>query len=525
MNFDNDQDPAKRLRAASILSVRQYGHKRAAEEEAKSSSSSCFCTVSTALLVDPQGKNKNDRTRNQQPFERLPTTSDNDLKIYTDQDFFKDMAALTVQEREILSEDIHGITEGGVTKQETKELIHEKIAALKECLEHTLPQTVQRGAWDRARYLRPSLEHDRDHYLKFLRAKQYDVFDAATLLLRYYESQKVLWGDERFLIQRVTWDDLSAESQAMVRRGVVIPLPKNRESGATLLRVNYVRVAEYSMENMTALLHGAFFPEKLMEDNPESQKLGRIYVVDNRGKWKSSGFDFIRFMKVASQHLESTPLHTLAFHTLMDKTDPFMDKFNQAGQALFSKKNRVRMRLHAGSWMELQYSLRTYGIDIPADPLEAHRTPDSLETPFSRASIDAGIRYRQSLDQEWREREAPYQVFTSRTALYPNPHDYIMGRQHSVTASWPGNVAYNRVIKLHAPRYLAETDKQAKTAISIEVLNTIQSGPKAARFLVRKQMCWEVLSERRAQDKVSQSLRDEARMLLKEMRKVVQLLG
>lgn len=197
--------------------------------------------------------------------------------------------------------------------------------------------------------------------------------------------------------------------------------------------------------------------------------------------------------------------------------------------------------------MELQYSLRTFGIHIPCDPLTTDHS--SLQSPFSRASIEQSIQKRQHNDEQWRAVEAPYQDPKSLVALYPNRMDMIMGWQRTITATWPGNLRYNQLIDQFAPLYLAEEARSKKKDVAFRVFQILDGqcsapslrsssfattmpmdasnggsvmeenppAPLRSRFLVRKEELWEALSDEEAMNKVAQSLRDEARKLGKRL--------
>lgn len=193
-------------------------------------------------------------------------------------------------------------------------------------------------------------------------------------------------------------------------------------------------------------------------------------------------------------------------------------------QSLHSRDWRVRVRLHVGSWMEIQYSLRSFGIVIPEDYLETRNNGGGSggsgsakqDSPsFAQTSIQNSLEEFLRIENEWKEKEAPFCDPTSEVALYPNPQDIIMGKHRSVATSWPGNVAFIEFIKRRAVRYGATTNKFEKRSMAIETLKQLKN-EKQVRFLTRKENeGWEVISDEDARLKVSQSLRDEFRKLSK----------
>lgn len=150
----------------------------------------------------------------------------NPIQEYTDADFAREMEGLSFQERQQITEDIH-LASGHAN--ETEEFVTRKVKELIDVMSNHSKKRVQRDAWDRAVFLRPALAKDRDHYLVFLRAKNFDVYDAAMLLFKFYELKRKLWGDEP-LARCIGWDDLSEETRAVYEQFNFISLPRNRES-------------------------------------------------------------------------------------------------------------------------------------------------------------------------------------------------------------------------------------------------------------------------------------------------------
>ena len=159
--------------------------------------------------------------------------------------------------------------------------------------------------------------------------------------------------------------------------------------------------------------------------------------------------------------------------------------------------------------MEIQYSLRTFGIDITADWLEG----DVDGSPFSSESIRQMSEEFRRIEEEQKRVEAPLCDPASDMALYPNPQDVIMGKNRVVALSWPGNLAYTTFIRQNAARYGAAVAKPAKMEVATKVLEEFKTQHRA-RFLTRlEDIGWEVIPYREARLKVSQSLRDEFRKM------------
>jgi len=113
------------------------------------------------------------------------------------------MNSLTFEQRQVVEADIHGV---GDVIEETATFIHDKIELMQEALAQ-LRSPGKLDAWERAIFLRPSLEQDRKIHLMFLRACKFQPNDAAILMAAYYREKRILFGDD-LLIHRITWNDV-----------------------------------------------------------------------------------------------------------------------------------------------------------------------------------------------------------------------------------------------------------------------------------------------------------------------------
>lgn len=121
---------------------------------------------------------------------------------YSDADLAKDLNAMRAEDRNAMEEDIHGVSP---IIAETDEFVAAKIQQLNAHIDVISPR--EREAWDRAVFLRPSLEHDKSLCLLCLRARQFRPFEAAKALINMFEDKLRLFGDA-LLVQRITWNDV-----------------------------------------------------------------------------------------------------------------------------------------------------------------------------------------------------------------------------------------------------------------------------------------------------------------------------
>ena len=133
-----------------------------------------------------------------------------------------DLHSLTFQEREAITNEVHGV--GNTVIEETFERVLEALKSLREDylsgkrktlttgsppnsspdFSHQEPHilSAKRDAYDRAVFLRPMLEQDDKFHLMFLRAQRFSPYMAAQHMFLHFQHKQALFGDE-LLTQRL----------------------------------------------------------------------------------------------------------------------------------------------------------------------------------------------------------------------------------------------------------------------------------------------------------------------------------
>jgi len=316
-----------------------------------------------------------------------------------------------------MEEDIHGVAD---IVEETEDFINQKINEMQKAMVYT--HGNHKMAWDRAVFFRPFLAHDKPLHLMLLRATRFDAVRAAQSLVFRFEWKRRLFGDD-LLIHRITWDDLRAEDQAMVKSGFhQLIIDHDRTGRGTL----YSRLCLRDMSNPVVFYRSSYYILETLSNYPEIQRKGLVSIGDCRGSWKSSFFQIIKVIGDEKQAIDKFPYHNATSHLIYD--DPKMDAFIKGIRAALDREHRMRHRFHTGSNLEIDYSLRAFGMNL-SDCLDVNCSSG----PMSTSGIEEDIRRRVKMDEEWRRLEAPYRDPSSRQALFPNPQDIILGHNRKVS--------------------------------------------------------------------------------------------
>ena len=102
----------------------------------------------------------------------------------------QDMAQLSVQERNTMFEEIHGVD--GVV-EEGPEFVEDKLARMKE----EIQKIVHREAYNKAVLLSPTRVHSKQFCLMFLRSTKFDAKAAAAKIVAHFDFKSKLFGAEK----------------------------------------------------------------------------------------------------------------------------------------------------------------------------------------------------------------------------------------------------------------------------------------------------------------------------------------
>lgn len=422
-----------------------------------------------------------------------------DVDVYNDHDLASDLNSLSFNERQTISEEIHGVS-GEIT--ETPEFAEKGLSALRKIIDK-VPSGGKaanvRRAFDRALFLRPSMQNDDRFLLMFLRAQRFDVNNAASLLFLYFEQKLELFG-EYVLCRKIMLPDLTEAEVELVKSGANLLLSGRERTGRC---ISYAKLSAWDISDWRALVRSVWYVNTSIEDLEGSQKNGGLLIIDICGNSKHSPMEILNYLSRSRRLLDAYLFRVEGLHLCYD--NPGIKPFVEGLLGIFSKNFRMRHRVHYGSSLEIAYSLRTFGIDI-ADCMQPGTGFSSPE------KMDEYLELRESIDKPIRDREAAFQKSTSPFALYPNKIDVILGKS-LVAATWYGNLLYKKFIEAQALKYIeasAVGRRVDKTLVAIETLHILQK-EYGSRFLLRGKDGWDTVSDAENKQKVSQALRVAAK--------------
>jgi hypothetical protein len=147
----------------------------------------------------------------------------------------KEMSRLTMQERDHVLQEIHGIADAAIV--ETPEFVEQRLQQLDECLARIAPT---KEAYSRALYQSPDYVQDRNFRLMFLRCELFHVEQAAERLVRHFDEKLKLFGDD-LLARDIRLSDLEDSELETLQRGAVQLLPLRDRADRTVVCLTPLR--------------------------------------------------------------------------------------------------------------------------------------------------------------------------------------------------------------------------------------------------------------------------------------------
>jgi len=113
-------------------------------------------------------------------------------------------------------------------------------------------------------------------------------------------------------------------------------------------------------DNFHSVARCMWYTQSAIDGNSGIQQQGIMCVVDYRGEWKSSPLQFVRLLSAFPFH--ATPVHNSSLHGIYPNA--FKYDIIQTIRRALPNDVRMRVRLHRGSPLEMEYGLRGFGIDL-----------------------------------------------------------------------------------------------------------------------------------------------------------------
>ena len=460
-----------------------------------------------------------------------------DSATMSDAELAKEMTELSVKEREQVLEDIHGVAPD---REETPEFTSSALTQFDIEL-HRIPKTKKKSL-EKAFFLRPSLAMDTKFKLMFLRADQYEPKKAAYRMVAYFKNKHTLFGDD-LLARKIRYNHLSQEDITFFEQGSIIELPQRDQTSRPIW---FVDISTCDWNNPVSLFRCSWYlMMSTIQGDEIAQKRGICQVVyhnhsdntnnnnNNNDDDDDDDMDVVEEQSQSSQSSTSAKLNiSQIFSTILKSGDifnslpirvtsshqcfennnpnahPHLKKLLSAMRIAFGKELRLRMKVHFGTSLEIEYALLTFGIRRSGSSSTTSRSNNSnkninnknrqqqqqltniqlfQEYKQRRLTIE-NAQHQQEKEKVLMEQEsnaAPSTTITAKIIAVPNPNDVLIGRGRPYH-EYSGNILFTRIVDSLVDQYEACGDDHfAKTCLTLQVIKSIQE-EHGGRFLLRQ---------------------------------------
>jgi len=397
-----------------------------------------------------------------------------------DQILSRELANLSVQGREAIMEEVHGVR--CLAVEETLELLRSSLRRLSEELNLIVVKPAFNRCQELARTQFPKTSHvnSPEFRLRFLRADFFDAKKAAMRLVTHLEIMMELFdGKEELLMRQIRLSDFSRTEMAILKTGNFQLLPYRDRSGRRVLtlHINLSLALEFMM---TAKI--LFYYMLVASECIETQRKGIVKicyptVFSSNFLGVLPGPDHRR---IASKMNASYPVRLVAMHICAP--DTFFFRVLRA-IVIVTKHGDQKFRVvsHSGSYTEWHYQLMGYGIPIdllPISPTGNVKTLMLLQWLKVRKMIES--KHSTSNDSGTESSGDDSSTMAAEGAVEcPNLNDVVFrpGKSYMVH---PGNVMFRSSIESKMDEHFAAT-RSEKAAIAWSIVREVEL--RGGRFL------------------------------------------
>mmetsp|Transcript_23993 Transcript_23993/g.36455 ORF Transcript_23993/g.36455 Transcript_23993/m.36455 type:complete len:483 (-) Transcript_23993:124-1572(-) len=408
----------------------------------------------------------------------------------TDLALAREMNELSVNEREQVFDEIHGVAK---SEEETPDFIAQCLAKMDLSL--SMIPKAKRKALDRALFFKPSIETDAEFKLMFLRTDDYDSHKAAIRMAKYFAEKLLIFGEEK-LVKKITLDDLTEEDLKRLNFTGCIVLPNKDQVGRPIWFFDMARIELQDLESV----YRCFWYQVMATVEDETAQIKGVcdvaYCPGDLLAIPSSMMETSQLFSRTGRMMEGLPCRVTTFQFCYN--DKRVKYLLSVMAKAFGKHVRLRLRSHFGSDLEMQYSLMTFGI-------HCHYLFRSAENDGRMELLRSQyINGRRKMEQE--EHQERLEVESrSGIILHPQPYDVLVGRGRPYQ-EYPGNQRLVRLVEAQSERYRFLQDRFEKSCIILNIVKTVNNSN--GRFLQKcSEGWWTVAPAKVAREKTCSAFR------------------
>lgn len=401
-----------------------------------------------------------------QPDSKLPNDEETVDKILA-----SEMSQLSVQDREKLYHEVHGVAD---VQAEDPHFVDGCLAKMAD----RLSKIRKKPAYDKAVYVDAPYVEDPSFRLMFLRAEAFDPYASAVRMVRHFEEKYKLFGLEK-LCKDIVLSDLNEHDQGIIRSGAMQLLPARDRGGRAVICMTTMLREGY---DLASAVRPFWYLNMVLLQDDETQKSGIVFVVHNAGSLRS--IENVNSIRYGMGVRQGIPHRIMCVHYCFD--DQALRPFLSGMRMLAGKRIRSRFRPHFGTASDFDLTLQTYGIPTQYMPLIGGTESDPLR--HHKEWLEA-LEYKERLGED--------------RIIVPRRFDVLFGKWKAAVEH-TGNLRATHIVDMHRPKY-ERANKYEKTEIAERIVDLIREAH--GRFLKRDQGGWVEVDDGEAREKISKIFR------------------
>ncbi|CAJ1937922.1 unnamed protein product [Cylindrotheca closterium] len=398
----------------------------------------------------------------------------------TEQLLASEFNKLSVEERSEALDDIHCV---GEELQENSDSIGRLLVEFEAFVEQ------ERNAfYDMAVKKNRAYVEDASFQLRFLRYNKYNVHQSVCQMMKFLEHKAKIFGKDK-VSREITLQDLNDTAKELLVSGLYHIQKDRDQSGRVILYMMSDKLGRCSADTMIQVAY--YMYNNILLPLPEVQTKGVVGVYyDVTKPGEKAEMPGITFLLALMGAIASFPMRYSALHVCLKPKGSSLalsNSFLHYTLNLTSTHTRTRTRIHYGTDMELQYTLRRHGIPT--------------ENTFP-VEIDGKIR-KNILNAWFQKHEAEIRL-NQWIENQPKPQDVLLGKGYRVQ-NHPGNALFRNFLLSHRDEY-DRAPRSLRQKISIRLTQTFVE--KGTRFLKQDENGdWREVGHEEAEKKVGQLFR------------------
>jgi hypothetical protein len=285
----------------------------------------------------------------------------------------KELMKLSVQDRNDIQEEIHGVR--CMAPTETPELLKQSLEQLQWEIDNTVPlyqkhaylqsqkQSANANSANIVNSIPSTYVNTAEFRLRFLRCELFDVRKAAHRMTKFLNLVLELWGN--FALQRpIQITDFSKQELKQLRKGKYQFLPYRDRCGVTGRRIVCV-FPDVEWEAIPPVIRNKIMMYYIWVagNDTEVQKEGLVFLA-----WFDKSFKVSHRPPIQTKDHEWMTVRAVAVHLCSPDT-AFYRLRRSVMTMRIGRRNRTRLVVHLGEAVELLYELQTYGIPSNQIPI------------------------------------------------------------------------------------------------------------------------------------------------------------